>query len=664
MHKLPVSGDTHDQERRSIRAFLSILPDNLFIFRSEDGGDYGADKILELKILERYVSNFRVYFQIKSIEDSKRNKDGTFSYAISISTLNYLANQPNSLFLIYLENEKKFVWDWVFNIIRFANEKGLNLNDTEQESLTYRFLKVLDRESFESIFERAMKTSIITRDICNLVSSSDVPTKTLTAFIDTESAKVTSPEENIRNLKKYGISLANDGRYDLIEKLLQSLPASSKNDPDLATVVAYIKFNNGAIYDAFSWLPRGYIKENISDDYKDLAMLIELNLNYLLGIILYEQYLDHLESLEQNNPDSVIILQQKLFKTRDYLIRADETLQKEYVNYMEEYRNTVEKLLTLTAEKTVLELIVKIVDWEVEGYLLLRKLNKHFYLISGRELIGKSLTLDKRLALARETVEEHTQWFKRFQSLYKEIKADQQKALSIISYANLQMQFISVLGAMNDSDSDDPRKILEGIKDNLIWGLDVLGKNGYIQEYLRGCISLANCLHGLGEKEEAVLLVQKTKKQAETYGLQKIIQAAESFLSGEIIFDIKLLLDKVQPTLIGLSEEELHKYARQTAQMMELPEDRLPNLVIDYKWLQLDELVRVDFCEYLHTLQDLRHSSSLETAYSINPDRKFKCVYYGYESPYPGTDRDRLLQRFKSDYCLGCSMKKTDSRKT
>lgn len=106
---------------------------------------------------------------------------------------------------------------------------------------------------------------------------------------------------------------------------------------------------------------------------------------------------------------------------------------------------------------------------------------------------------------------------------------------------------------------------------------------------------------------------------------------------------------------MNLSESELLKYIRITAELMELPEDRLPNLIIDFKWLIEDERQRTYFCKNLESFQDKRHSMNPETAYSINPNRIFHCKVYGYESPYPGTNRENLLLRFKADYCSGCS---------
>ncbi len=54
MSNLPISDESHDQERRSIRVFENVVDYNLFVIRNEDGIDYGVDRILEFTNLFGY----------------------------------------------------------------------------------------------------------------------------------------------------------------------------------------------------------------------------------------------------------------------------------------------------------------------------------------------------------------------------------------------------------------------------------------------------------------------------------------------------------------------------------------------------------------------------------------------------------------------------------
>src|SRR5690606_2579932 len=64
---LPISGDTHYQERRSALAFSNLVPADLFIIREENGRDYGVDRILELRFSGKAITNFRAHSQLKSV---------------------------------------------------------------------------------------------------------------------------------------------------------------------------------------------------------------------------------------------------------------------------------------------------------------------------------------------------------------------------------------------------------------------------------------------------------------------------------------------------------------------------------------------------------------------------------------------------------------------
>lgn len=120
MDNLPQSTSTHDQERKALIRLSNTVPMGLFILREEDGGDYGVDRILELRQDTTLVTNHRIHLQLKSEEDAQRNKDGTYSFPIPISNLNYLMNQPHSLFIVYLMNEDVLVWEWVTAIYAAA----------------------------------------------------------------------------------------------------------------------------------------------------------------------------------------------------------------------------------------------------------------------------------------------------------------------------------------------------------------------------------------------------------------------------------------------------------------------------------------------------------------------------------------------------------------
>lgn len=126
---LPKVNKAHKQERRSITQFRVIMEGDDFIVRDYRESDYGVDLVLELIIGNgRYASNYKSDIQLKDRidSDSIRNKNGSYTYQISISNINYLSNSPNSLFVIYLEDKNIFVWEWIYEIEKMAINDGIN----------------------------------------------------------------------------------------------------------------------------------------------------------------------------------------------------------------------------------------------------------------------------------------------------------------------------------------------------------------------------------------------------------------------------------------------------------------------------------------------------------------------------------------------------------
>jgi hypothetical protein len=124
MENLPKRSETHIQEERSRRAFRKVIPDHLFVIRDQFENDYGVDLILELVTLSGHVTNYQCQVQLKSVEQGKVKSDGSLNYAVPVKTINYLINQPSSIFVVYPENEDVFYWEWTDTINNYCDANG------------------------------------------------------------------------------------------------------------------------------------------------------------------------------------------------------------------------------------------------------------------------------------------------------------------------------------------------------------------------------------------------------------------------------------------------------------------------------------------------------------------------------------------------------------
>ncbi len=303
------------------------------------------------------------------------------------------------------------------------------------------------------------------------------------------------------------------------------------------------------------------------------------------------------------------------------------------------------------------------VELEIEGYNLITELSHIHFKIEGRKNIGHPISDSKRISHAKKYLKKHEKWFNKFEKLYKKAPNKVFQSLLYISFANMQLQFIANVELINDRKKETYIKELEKIKKELKNNIKILKRNDYISDYLRGKLALANCLYGLEKKDKSIQLIEEIKNTAKIHGIKNMVEAAESF-ENKSMFDLKQIRKNIRGKdyfLKDLTDEEIKKYARQTLEMMDLPEELLENLIIEYKWLQKDEIEKINHCKYIQVLQDKRHSFELENAYSINPKRKYICRKFRYQSK-PGTDRTKILNEFKNIYCSLCEYKTPDKK--
>src|SRR6516165_3878620 len=102
MGPLPLGDRKDTQQQLSLKALRNRLPEDKFLVRDERIDDKGVDVTLEAKIQVRTpkkdggeelmhgFTNCRAQGQLKSIDNPEPNHDGSVSYSIDSTNLNYL----------------------------------------------------------------------------------------------------------------------------------------------------------------------------------------------------------------------------------------------------------------------------------------------------------------------------------------------------------------------------------------------------------------------------------------------------------------------------------------------------------------------------------------------------------------------------------------------
>ncbi|MCD1261010.1 DUF4365 domain-containing protein [Paenibacillus athensensis] len=649
---LPESPETHNQERRSKAMFDIIVPDHLFLVRNEDGGDYGVDKVIELKLQGTRMSNFRSHIQLKCT--SSRLNNSYLPFSVPIKTLNYLRNQPSSMFVIFLEHEKIFLWEWISEIVNFSASKEIDITTTDQKTVNFHFIKKLDDLAFEEIHnDIRIKCSIATQISDNLKLSKSTATNIL---VNVQEQKVMSSDTLVEYVKRYGYPLANEGKFAFLNEWISQIPLQFKSDPEYSLTVAYIKYNNGEYYDAYSWLPKGITKLKLDETEKELAEYLDISLKYLLNMCSVEMYNELFNSFQKKYPHNQITLQHRLFRLREELITADMTLKDSYRELTDSFQALMRTVKQIHTPESMLVKFVDLVEWEIIGFQILRELQFSKFNLEGRETIGYPIPQQKRIHAAQLIIQKIEKWMLNFRSIFISIEDEVSRARASTIFASIQLQFIAQTRMYKDL-TTETNSLLHSMKESLEHGAVVLEQGGYLHELFRAQMSLAECYMGLGLVEQATELVQQVMLNAEGIGVLEIVTYCKLFLDGYYVFNYASMAQaesKSKRKLSVLSDAEIEKYARQMIELLEIPNDRFPNVLNEYRWLQQDEIDRFQFCEHIGTRQDLSVNKELQNKFLVNPDRIIICEKFGHQSLI-GQSRDELARLFKSNFCRQCN---------
>jgi len=665
MANLPKRSETHDQEARSLAKLSNVLPGGLFLLRNEggaDGGsDYGVDRVLELRQETQYLTNLRAQLQMKSVRDASRNQDGSFSYAVPIPSLNYLRNQPNSIYVVYLENEDRLVWEQVDVICQTAElpPNSIDLATTDQQTFSYRFNKPLDNHAFSEIHATVLHRGQVIRNVSEFLSVASSSEQSNAAVL-LKNGKLSKIDEIIANLKAGGVSLVNSGGVSIVNEAIDNLPPTYiKGDPEISLICAYVKFQLGLCYDALSWLPKGQARERLSPNDKVLASFIELNLQFSCGTVSAEQYVDKIAIIEQENPESILGLQLKLERIRRSIpLKGVEGLKAA----LKEAETTLNALLVHSEASLPIKISAEITKWELEGWQLFYRVSEQAGITRMRFRLGFPLPYEERLEGAQQLFFRLKGWMDRYSDLRKRTEDNPVEYGRVVIIASTLMLRSIAERRIDASAIPEDISVINEVKSFASSIYEQLTGAGLHHLAHKARLLEAEALEGLGEQQQARDIAKAIHQTSQELGLLDIQQLVEQFLAGEGIFSSA---GKIHTELSGSRDDSLRKTSEEAAKRMAnifveslgLPETSRENVLKEFAWLKKDAESRYTFCRHICTLQNLNHGKIRETMYSIDPPRIIRCEKYGFCSDIPGTDRTSLLGLFFMNYCNKLSCK-------
>ena len=155
-NSLPERPQEHANADLGVRKFCELFTDPWFIAREESKSDYGIDIVIEaLTDNGKHPTNIRSHAQVKS-SAKKPNADGSYSYSVPFSNLNYLLNNPNSLYAFYSVKEDKLL---------YCTAESAYKTYSDTKNVAIHFTELLNQDVIRNIHNQIMTTSMSIRDL-------------------------------------------------------------------------------------------------------------------------------------------------------------------------------------------------------------------------------------------------------------------------------------------------------------------------------------------------------------------------------------------------------------------------------------------------------------------------------------------------------------------
>ena len=199
--------------------------------------------------------------------------DGSVSYSIDTSNLNYLLNGQSPIYFLWLAptNEIRYAWakdEWR----RLDAEKP---DWMKQGTFTIRFRNVLDTAAINAIYDRIVKEARFVRTINEILARASL-SEGVVVRIDPQTLESTDPLKLYGWITSSGMTIVSSGYGAKILEWFGVLNLEHRGDPRVNLVVAYAQVSLGRNYQALGSLAEAKLGiGKLSPDDRDFLGYLE-----------------------------------------------------------------------------------------------------------------------------------------------------------------------------------------------------------------------------------------------------------------------------------------------------------------------------------------------------------------------------------------------------
>lgn len=652
---LPEADASATREELSTRAFQAVLPAEMFRFRGEGKPDAGVDGWLELLVGGRYA-NFRAQVQLKSRAMTELNSDGSVTYEVEVSNLNYLCNGPSPLYVLYLADSGELRYAW-------AHAERRRLEEAKpgwmgQKTVTLRFRDVLTPEAVSEIHSRILQAGRLDRQIQEVLARADTGERVVLG-IDAETLESSDPDRLAKLLLEGGTALVTAGCAAQVLEAATLLKSSARTASRVRLTCAYANYVLGRYHGALSDLADAGQARDLSPDDRELIGFLRRAIDYQTGRIDHQEYLRRQQEWLQN-ASGPLALTVRLETCRHAIpAEPDEGRRRELVTELRAVVSEVQASSTTAAFKLQARLFL--LHGEACDSIL--SFSHLMGLMKARRAMGRPADPSELREMMRER---WPRWDAEALKALQEAAAMEHPLLvadalftkAHVLLARLANAYVPLL--MERVRMPIPEQVADVPLHYARQSARFYAGAGSREGEVRARMLEAEILELVGKRDEAQSIARDVLPTAEmmeygrhrahaeghltgSTGLARLLSATEEFQSADDDF-----------SLAELPDPDILRLARHTLEALRLPEHRLP--VIEREWESLRDIARerVGWCRHLELIQDLSHGRSPTTHYLVDPERSCECEKIGTRSRIGNPDWRVVIRTFKETYCEGC----------
>jgi hypothetical protein len=294
---LPQSDANSNLETESRNALRTIFSLNDFEFRDENQHDKGIDVFIEIK-LNGKNTNLRFPVQLKATQTLDRNQDGSISFTVKVSNINYLLNDGMpALYILYSKNEGCFYYETVQEVSQTLKEKYPKNDYPERFSI--KFSKLLDADVISNIHTNMRSWGYLRRTLNEMLNPTGDRTVSHDTLVIQEGQTVYSATEKVKFLETYGYHLLNIGSFSEILEIEKSCyPLSSKVSAVFHFVCGSAAHYTGKFYQSLEHFNKANKNSNkLHSEVQHMMRYYTLHAKLTLGMIDKEKVASYLDQL-------------------------------------------------------------------------------------------------------------------------------------------------------------------------------------------------------------------------------------------------------------------------------------------------------------------------------------------------------------------------------